>query len=142
MWLTDKIIFMKKILHHIRNKPDHVRTRYVIGFSVLATAVIVFIWIATLRLLKTSDDTIKTESPFRSMINMFSGTVSKVQDDYQKQQDEMDASLNKNIGTEPVTTDETAIDPATDTTPTVSDPMQLDARLNAPEIPVKPEPTQ
>jgi hypothetical protein len=62
---------MKKIIHSIRNKPDHIKTRLVFVFAAIATAVIVAIWIITMQLLKASDDTIKTDSPFKVFGQLF-----------------------------------------------------------------------
>lgn len=70
---------MKKIIHSLRNKPDHVKTRYVFGFAILATLVVVSVWVMTMRLLKTTDDTIKTESPFKVFGQIFKGAVSNAQ---------------------------------------------------------------
>jgi hypothetical protein len=82
---------MKKIITNLRNKPDHIKSRYVILFSVVATLVIVALWITTTRLLQTSDDTIKTESPFRAFGQIFSGAVSDVKNNY----DNSKSGLNK-----------------------------------------------
>ncbi len=84
---------MKKIITNLRNKPDHIKSRYVIVFSVLATLFIVGLWIVTMRLMQTSDDTVKTESPFRAFGQIFSGTVSDVKNNYTNQKN----SLNKAI---------------------------------------------
>lgn len=82
---------MKKIITNLRNKPDHVKSRYVVLFSVVATLAIVALWITTTRLLQTSDDTIKTESPFRAFGQIFSGAVSDVKNNY----DNSKSGLNK-----------------------------------------------
>lgn len=98
---------MKKIIANLRNKPDHVKSRYVILFSVLATLFIVALWIVTMQLLKTSDDTIKTESPFRAFGQIFSGTVSDVKENYTDQKKSlnqaMSAQSNSQAGTLPPT---------------------------------------
>lgn len=77
---------MKKIIHSLRNKPDHVKTRYVFGFAILATLTVVSIWIMTMRLLKTTDDTIKTESPFKVFGQIFKGAVSDAQNNLKPQE--------------------------------------------------------
>ena len=84
---------MKKIIANLRNKPDHIKSRYVILFSVIATLAIVALWITTMRLLQTSDDTVKTESPFRAFGQIFSGVVSDVKSNY----DDSRKALNKTI---------------------------------------------
>ncbi len=93
---------MKKILHSIRNKPDHIKSRYVILFSVIATALIVGLWIITLQLTKTSDDTIQTESPVKVFKELIKGTTANVQkkespvpvDQGDQQQDESRAIID------------------------------------------------
>jgi hypothetical protein len=71
---------MKKIIHSIRNKPDHIKTRLVFVFAAIATAVIVAIWIITMQLLKASDDTIKTDSPFKVFGQLFQGAKADIND--------------------------------------------------------------
>jgi len=71
---------MKKIIHSIRNKPDHIKTRLVIIFAVLATAIVVTVWVMTLQLLKTPDDTIKTDGPLKVFKDVFKSNVSTVKE--------------------------------------------------------------
>ncbi len=83
---------MKKIIHSIRNKPEHVKTRYVIIFAILATVMIVVLWTITLRSIESNDDTIKTEKPFKTFGNIFSGIISETKESYQSQKNEMNIS--------------------------------------------------
>jgi hypothetical protein len=78
---------MKQILHSIRNKPEHIKSRFVVLFAILATAIIVAIWIVTLQLLKTPDDTVKTEGPFKTFQQVFKSNLSTV-----KQETKIDKS--------------------------------------------------
>ena len=71
---------MKKLIYSIRKKPDHIKTRLVFVFAILATAIIVALWILTMQLLKTSDDTIKTESPLKVFGKIFNRTKDKIDD--------------------------------------------------------------
>ncbi len=84
---------MKNIIHHLRNKPDHVKSRYVVVFSVIATAIVVGLWIMTMQLTKTKDDIVKTESPFAVFGKLFSGAVSDVSKNYSAQKKSLEASL-------------------------------------------------
>ncbi len=95
---------MKKIITNLRNKPDHIKSRYVIVFSVLATLFIVGLWIVTMRLMQTSDDTVKTESPFRAFGQIFSGTVSDVKNNYTNQKKTLNQAMEEQSKTQvPVT---------------------------------------
>lgn len=76
---------MKKIIHHIRKQPDHVKSRYVIVFAVVATVIIVGVWMLTMRMIEQNDDTIKTESPFKMVTSIFSNVISETKENYQKQ---------------------------------------------------------
>ncbi len=95
---------MKKILAHIRNKPEHVKTRYVFVFAILATALVVGGWITTNRFLNKGDDTIQTEGPLKSFGKIFSGAISTAKDDYTEQRQDMRESLvnTPTINSEPV----------------------------------------
>ncbi len=86
---------MKKILTNLRNKPDHIKSRYVILFSVVATLAIVALWITTMRLLQTSDDTVKTESPFRAFGQIFSGAVSDVKSNYDNSKNALNKTMSE-----------------------------------------------
>ncbi len=81
---------MKNIINNLRNKPDHIKSRYVIVFSIIATTLTVALWIVTMQLSKTSDDTIKTESPLRAFGQIFSETVSDVKNNYDNQKSSLD----------------------------------------------------
>lgn len=76
---------MKKIIHHIRKQPDHVKSRYVIVFAVVATIIVVGVWMLTMRMIEQNDDTIKTESPFKMVTSIFSNVISETKENYQKQ---------------------------------------------------------
>lgn len=81
---------MKKIIHSIRNKPDHIKTRLVIIFAVLATAIVVTVWIMTLQLLKTPDDTIKTDGPFKVFRQVFKSNVSTIKEETKSDRNPLD----------------------------------------------------
>lgn len=70
---------MKKVLHSIRNKPDHIKTRFVFAFAIIATAIIVAVWIITMQFIKASDDTIKTDSPFKAFGQIFKGAKTDIE---------------------------------------------------------------
>lgn len=91
---------MKKIIHSIQNRPDHVKTRLVIIFAVLATAIVVTVWIITLQLLKTPDDTIKTDGPLKVFKEVFKTNVTTV-----KEQTKSDKNPIDLLKTEKQTTD-------------------------------------
>jgi hypothetical protein len=76
---------MKKIIHHIRKQPDHIKSRYVIVFASVATAVIVAIWMITTRLIDRNDDTIRTESPFKMVTGLFTNAINETKKNYQEQ---------------------------------------------------------
>lgn len=92
---------MKKVLHHIRKQPEHVKTRYVVVFAILATAVVITVWLITLQFIKKNDDTIKTESPFVMIKDIFKGQVS----DLQKNLPEKQTSISDTLGA--ITSDDT-----------------------------------
>lgn len=81
---------MKKIIHSIRNKPDHIKTRLVIIFAVLATAIVVTVWVMTLQLLKTPDDTIKTDGPFKVFRQVFKSNVSTIKEETKSDRNPLD----------------------------------------------------
>ena len=66
-----------------------------IVFSVLATLFIVGLWIVTMRLMQTSDDTVKTESSFRAFGQIFSGTVSDVKNNYTNQKKTLNQAMEE-----------------------------------------------
>ena len=83
---------MKRVIHHIRNKPDHVRSRYVIGFAVVATALVIGLWVLVLRLTQVSpDDVIKTDSPFKVFGSLFSKSVDSAKQNYIDQKENINA---------------------------------------------------
>lgn len=86
---------MKKIIESLRNKPDHVKTRYVIVFSAIATVIVVGLWVVTLRFTKTTDDTIKTDSPFKVFGQLFGGAVSDTKQTYQEQKKSLDINIQE-----------------------------------------------
>lgn len=100
---------MKKILHHIRKQPDHIKTRYVVFFAILATALVVVVWMIMLQLIKRSDDTIKTESPFSIFKEVLKGQVSDFKDSLPEKKE----SLGDTLGTTPsdAPADETNTEP-------------------------------
>lgn len=83
---------MKKVLHHLRKQPDHVKSRYVILFAVIATVIVVIIWMITIQLINRNDDTIKTESPFKIFGSIFSTAISETKKDNQDQK--LDTTIN------------------------------------------------
>jgi hypothetical protein len=84
---------MKSIIENLRNKPDHIKSRYVVVLSIVATVVVVGVWIITNALLKTSDDTIKTDGPLKVFSSIFKSSVSATADDYKANR----ASLDQNM---------------------------------------------
>ncbi len=69
---------MKKIIHQLREKPDHVKTRFAILFALIATLIIVGIWIGVNRSIKNNDDTIRTQSPFSIFSEIFQTAISDI----------------------------------------------------------------
>ncbi len=92
---------MKKIIHSIRNKPDHIKTRLVFIFATAATAIIVTVWIITMQLIKTSDDTIKTESPFKVFGQLFQGARADVVDKLNSTKDNSLLPKDESVDTAP-----------------------------------------
>jgi hypothetical protein len=85
---------MKKIIHHIRNKPDHVRSRFVIGFAVVATLLVTGLWVLVLRLTQVSpDDVIKTDSPFKVFGHLFSKSIDTAKQNYTDQKENMNTII-------------------------------------------------
>lgn len=84
---------MKKILHHIRKQPEHVKTRYVIVFAITATAFVIMFWLITLQIIKRTDDTIQTESPFAIVKQVFKGSVSDMKNAMPQKQESLDETL-------------------------------------------------
>jgi hypothetical protein len=80
---------MKKVIHHIRKQPDHIKSRYVILFALVATAIIIGIWVITLRLMNRNDDTIKTESPFKMVTGLFTNAINETKKNYQEQKTQL-----------------------------------------------------
>ena len=85
---------MKKIVHHIRSKPDHIKTRYVIFLSLVATLMVVGVWILVLASVKSNDDTIKTESPFSILKGIFSESFSEVDSKLNENKASLDQTLD------------------------------------------------
>ena len=69
---------MKKIISRLREKPDHVKTRFAILFALIATLVIVGVWVLITRSIKSNDDTIKTQSPFSIFSEIFQTAISDI----------------------------------------------------------------
>ncbi len=69
---------MKKILNSLRNKPDHVKTRYVIAFSIIATVCIIGTWVLVNQSIKSQDENISAESPFKAFKDIFSATLTQI----------------------------------------------------------------
>ncbi len=84
---------MKKILHHIRKQPEHVKTRYVVIFAIVATALVIVFWLITLQIIKSTDDTIQTESPFSIVKQVFKGSVSDMKNAMPQKQESLDETL-------------------------------------------------
>lgn len=76
---------MKKVLHSLRNQPDHIKSRYVIIFAIVATVLTVLVWLFVMQLIKKNDDTIKTESPFKIFQGIFSTAISETKEKYTNQ---------------------------------------------------------
>ena len=87
---------MKKVLHHMRNSPDHIKSRYVIVLAILGTAFIIGLWITVSQLTKTNEDSIQTESPFKVFGQIFSSSFSDVQTKIKVQKDSLSNSLPTN----------------------------------------------
>lgn len=125
---------MKKILHHIRKQPDHIKTRYVVVLAVVATVFVIAVWIITLQLINRSDDTIKTESPFLIFKDVFKSQVSDLKDNLPQKKESLDETLGTKPSDAPV--DETQIQPTASDTPAQSSPDES----NPPVQPVDPLP--
>jgi len=122
---------MKKIIHSIRNKPDHVKTRLVFIFAILATVIVVVVWIITLRLLKTPDDTIKTDGPVKVFREIFKSNVSTVKEQTENKKNPLDLlkpedQASSEIITEDVTVDSSVIIDSPVTTTTTSDQINIE----------------
>jgi hypothetical protein len=74
---------MKKIIQHIRKQPEHVKTRYVVIFSLVATGGILVVWLLTLQVTQVPrEDIIRTESPFSFFGKIFSQPINKIRNSY------------------------------------------------------------
>lgn len=101
---------MKKIIHSIRNKPDHIKTRLVIIFAVLATAIVVTVWVMTLQLLKTPDDTIKTDGPLKVFKEVFKTNVTTVKEQTKSEKNPIDLLKTEKQTVDTEVTQDTIID--------------------------------
>lgn len=114
---------MKKIIENLRNKPDHVKSRYVIVLSAIATVVVVVVWITTTALLKTSDNTIKTDGPIKIFSNLFKSGVSTTAKDYKANKEAFNASLQASDQTSVTDTATSGVETVDTSTPTESAPQ-------------------
>jgi hypothetical protein len=69
---------MKKIIRSLRNKPDHVKTRYVVVFALIATIIVLGTWVVVTQSIKQQDQTISAESPFSIFRDIIGAAVSEI----------------------------------------------------------------
>ncbi len=73
---------MKKILHSIQGKSENTKTWFVVFFAIIATGIIIALWLVIMHSIKNNDDTVKTEKPLKTFTQVFSQIISKTKEDY------------------------------------------------------------